>query len=65
MIDASNPNYSETLSLIDELKSLLEKLEKNVLFQVPQGVSDEFISTKNSFLNWVEEVEFTIENYKK
>lgn len=65
MINASNLNYQETISQIDELKSLIEKLEKNVSSQLPQGITNEFISTKNDFLNWVEEVEFTLDNYKK
>lgn len=65
MIDTSNPNYSETISQIDELESLITKIEKNVSLQLPQGITNEFISTKNSFFNWVEEVEFTLENYKK
>jgi hypothetical protein len=65
MIDARNPNYQETIFQIGELKFLIEKLEKNVLLQLPQGITNKFISTKNSFVNWVEEVEFTLENYKK
>lgn len=65
MIDARNPNYSETISQIGELKFLIEKLEKNVSLQLPQGVANEFISTKNNFVNWVEEVEFTLDDYKK
>ncbi|MDP1760527.1 MAG: hypothetical protein Q8L01_03755 [Candidatus Woesebacteria bacterium] len=65
MINASNPNYQETISQIDELKFLIEKLENNVSLQLPQGVTNEFISAKNNFLNWVEEVEFTLGNYKK
>lgn len=64
MIDARKPNYSETLLQIEELKSLITKLDKNVSLQLPQGVTNQYISTKNSFFNWVEEVEFTLENYK-
>ena len=65
MIENSNLNYSETLCQIDELKSLIEKLEENLLYQVQQDIIDEFRATKNNFLNWVEEAEFTVENYKK
>lgn len=64
MIDARKPNYSETILQAEELKSLIAKLEKNVSFQVPQGIACKFIATKNKFLNWVEEVEFTLENYE-
>lgn len=65
MIDARNPDYLETIDQSQELMFLIEKLEKNVLFQLPQSIADNFIVTKNNFLNWVEEVEFTLENYKK
>ena len=65
MIDTRNLNYQETISQIEELKNLIAKLEKNVSLQLPQGVTNEFISTKNSFINWVEEVEFTLDDYKK
>ena len=64
MIDASNPNYSETLFQIGELKSLIEELEEKLLSQIPQGITNEFISTKNEFLNWVDEIEFTIADYQ-
>ncbi len=64
MIDASKPNYLETTLKIEELRFLLEKLEKNILFQIPQGITNKFISTKNEFLNWVDEIEFTIEDYQ-
>ena len=64
MIDSRKPNYSETLAQIEELRCLIEKLERNVSSQLPQNITDKFLTTKNKFFNWVEEVEFTIENYK-
>ena len=64
MIDASNPNYLETVLKIEELRSLLEKLEKNILLQIPQGITDEFIATKDKLLGWIDEIEFTIEDYQ-
>ena len=64
MIDASNLNYSETLSQIGELYELIEKLEKNFYSQLPQGVSNKLTSAKDAFINWVEEAEFTLQNYK-
>ena len=65
MIDARNPNYSETLLEIDELKSLFEKLEQKFYAQIPHGLNDKFVSSKNILLNWLEEIEFTIGDYKK
>ena len=65
MIDSSNPNYSETLSKIGELKDLIDYLEVKFLQQVPQGITNELTLVKNDFLNWIEEAEFTLENYKK
>ena len=64
MIDASNPNYSETLSQIGELKDLIEELEGKFLWQIPHGITNELTFAKKGFLNWVEEAEFTLENYK-
>ena len=51
MIDARKQNYSETILQAEELKSLIEKLERNVSFQAPQGITDKFVATKNKFLN--------------
>ncbi|MCR4264460.1 MAG: hypothetical protein NUV98_07150 [Candidatus Roizmanbacteria bacterium] len=65
MINASRPNYSETLSKIEELKDLVEELEEKFSWQVPQGITNELTLAKKDFLNWIEEAEFTIENYKK
>lgn len=64
MIDTRNQNYSETLSQIEELQDLVDRLEKNISLQLPQGISNEFSSTKEVFINWVEEAEFTLQNYK-
>lgn len=64
MIDTRNQNYSETLSQIAELHDLVSVLEKNVSLQLPQGITNEFSSSKNKFMNWVEEAEFVLQNYK-
>jgi hypothetical protein len=64
MIDASNQNYSETLSQISELYDLVDEFEKKFYSQLPQGISNEITSTKEAFLNWIEEAEFTLQNYK-
>ncbi|OHA53945.1 MAG: hypothetical protein A2Z62_01330 [Candidatus Terrybacteria bacterium RIFCSPLOWO2_02_42_20] len=64
MIDTRNQNYSETLSQIAELQDLVDMLEKNISLQLPQGVVNKFISTKNKFINWVDEAEFILQDYK-
>ena len=64
MINASNQNYSEILSQIAELQDLIVGLDKNISTQLPQGISNKFTSTKDAFMNWVEEAEFTLQNYK-
>ncbi len=64
MIDTRNQNYSETLSQIAELQDLVDRLEKNISLQLPQGVANELVSAKDKFINWVEEAEFILQNYK-
>ena len=64
MIDTRDQNYSETLSQITELHDLIGVLEKNVSLQLPQGIANELISSKDEFMNWVEEAEFVLQNYK-
>lgn len=64
MIDESNQNYSETLSQISELYDLVDELEKKFYSQLPQGISNEITSAKEVFINWIEEAEFTLQNYK-
>ncbi|MEK7655063.1 MAG: hypothetical protein AAB386_00045 [Patescibacteria group bacterium] len=64
MIDTRNQNYSETLSQIAELQDLVGRLEKNISLQLPQGVANELVSAKDKFINWVEEAEFILQNYK-
>ena len=64
MIDTRNQNYSETLSQMAELQDLISALEKNISLQLPLGVTDKFISSKEKFMNWVEEAEFVLQNYK-
>lgn len=65
MIDNSNQNYLETIDMIQELKMLIVKIERNFLFQIPQGINNEFVVVKRVFLNWVEEAEFNLEEYSK
>ena len=64
MIDTRNQNYSETLSQIGELYELIDKLEKNFYSQLPQGISNEVTSAKEAYIDWIEEAEFTLQDYK-
>lgn len=64
MIDTRNQNYSETLSQIAELQDLVDRIEKNISLQLPQGIANEIVSVKGKFINWVEEAEFILQNYK-
>jgi hypothetical protein len=65
MIDASNPNYSETFRQIDELRSSMKKLDKNLFFQIPQGLKAEFDSSRDSLSHWIEEIESTLQVYNR
>jgi hypothetical protein len=56
----ANTNYTDTLLKIEELKSLIIELEKNIYNQIPQGITKEFDESKKDFLNWIEEIEFTL-----
>ncbi len=63
MVDARKPNYLETILQIEDLMFLIEKIEKNILSQLPQGITKEFLATKKEFFDWVEEAQFTLEEY--
>ncbi|KKW33097.1 MAG: hypothetical protein UY76_C0009G0003 [Candidatus Uhrbacteria bacterium GW2011_GWA2_52_8d] len=65
MIDARHPNYSEILFQAEELKDLITKFEKNISLQVPQGIVSQLSVAKNRFVNWIEEVEFTLEHFEE
>lgn len=65
MIDASNPNYSETLRQIDELRSSMEGLDSKFFSEIPQGLKEEFDSSKGMLFHWIEEIEFTLQEYNR
>jgi len=65
MIDCRNLNYEETLQQISQLKEDIERLEKNIHEQVPWGLAEKFVSRKLPFLNWLEEIEFLLNEYEK
>lgn len=64
MIVREDQNYEKTLSQLGALQDLLDELEKNILVQLPSGIADGFISSKSTLLDWVEEAEFTLQDYK-
>jgi len=64
MIDCRNLNYTETLQKIAQLQEDIECLEKNIHEQVPWGLAEKFVSSKLTFLNWVEEIEFLLNEYE-
>jgi len=64
VIDHSRPDYGETLSQIGELKDMIENVEKNLVSQVSQDIVNPFVIAKDRFVDWLEEAEFTISNYK-
>lgn len=65
MVDAREPNYSVTISQIEELKLLLARLEESFSLQLPQGITNKFLTAKDKILNWVDEAEFTLGDYIK
>jgi hypothetical protein len=64
MIDCRDLNYEETLQQISQLKEDIECLEKNINEQVPWGLAENFVSSKLTFLNWLEEIEFLLNEYE-
>jgi hypothetical protein len=59
----NNFNYLETLKLLDSLRNQLERIEKNLHFQIPQGLLHKYDESKDDFLNWVEEIEVLLIEY--
>lgn len=65
MIDARITNHTETLLQIEKLNTSIEQLERNLYIQIPQGLYDEFISSKNTLLNCVEDIQINLLDYIK
>ena len=49
MIDARFPNYTKTLVQLEKLRLLIEKLDRNIDDQIPQGLTKEFFLSKDDF----------------
>lgn len=63
IVDLRNPDYGETLLQIEELKSLIEKLEKNISAQLLPQDTEEVLQAKENFMEWVEEAEILLTEY--
>lgn len=58
-----NADYNKTLSLSEEVKDKLHQLSVVLNSSVNQGLKNEYDKKKNELINWIEEIEFTINNY--
>lgn len=56
-------NYSNTLIKIDELKHSLNEVQKSINNQIPQGITDNFDKSKHELLNWIDEIEITLNEF--
>ena len=67
MVNVRYPNYKKTYEEIQNLKFVLENLDKlddSISNQVPI-VAEEYFFSKKQFINWLEEIEFTLQDYHK
>ncbi|HQG38164.1 MAG TPA: hypothetical protein PLK15_03470 [Chitinophagales bacterium] len=60
----ANTNYTNTLQKIEQLKLSINNVQKNIENQIPQELTIEFEKSKLAFLNWVDEVEVTLNEFK-
>lgn len=65
MVDASNPDYLETLCQIDALRSSMLKLDERLSTQIPQGLQARFDSSKAPLFHWIDEIEFTLQEFNQ
>jgi hypothetical protein len=56
----ANTNYSDTILKIEELKSLVLKLEESINKQIPKGIKNQFDNSMSKFLNSIDEIEITL-----
>jgi hypothetical protein len=57
-------NYNDTLHKIEQLKLSLNDVQRSLINQIPQGITNEFEKSKSTILNWVEEIEITLNEFK-
>jgi hypothetical protein len=60
-----NINYIKTLDKCEEVKLKLEELSVLLHSNVNQELSQKFEDKRNDIQNWIEEIEFTINNYEQ
>ncbi|MBN2729799.1 MAG: hypothetical protein JXR53_11300 [Bacteroidales bacterium] len=58
-------NYIKTLEMCEELKTKLDELSELLNFSVNQGIANKFNDKKEDLKNWIEEIEFTINDYEQ
>ena len=56
-------NYNNTLIKIEELKHSLNEVQKSIENQIPQGITDNFEKSKLNLLNWVDEIDITLNEF--
>ena len=56
-------NYNNTLIKIEELKHSLTEVQKSIENQIPQGITDNFEKSKLNLLNWVDEIDITLNEF--
>lgn len=58
-------NYTKTLDKCEEMKGKLNELSEFLNSVVNQEIAKKFNSKKEDLINWIEEIEFTINNYEQ
>jgi hypothetical protein len=60
----TNTNYDDTLIKIEQLKHSLNVVQESIKNQIPQGITNEFDKSKSRLLNWIDEIEITLNEFK-
>lgn len=60
----TDTNYALTLQKINEVVEAIENLDERVFMHIPQGVSIPYNSHKKRLLHWLEEMEYTVNDFK-
>lgn len=58
-------NYTKTLDKCEEIKVKLNELTELLKFTANQGITNKFNTKKEDLKNWIEEIEFSINNYEQ
>lgn len=60
----ANTDYTDTLVKIESLKSIINDIQECIKNQIPQGITNNFDQKKDSFMNWIEETEVMLNQFK-